>query len=114
MKLIENGEITDPYRSFIAKSRYSRWIDEYGRRETWAETVDRYVDFFTRKADLTPDEKAHLRHNILNHKVMPSMRALMTAGEALERSNVAGYNCSFVAVDDLRAFDEALYILMCG
>ena len=114
MKLIENGEITNPYRSFIAKSRYSRWIDEYGRRETWAETVDRYVDFFTRKADLTPDEKAHLRYNILNHKVMPSMRALMTAGEALERSNVAGYNCSFVAIDDLRAFDEALYILMCG
>lgn len=114
MSLIDNGEITDPYRSFIAKSRYSRWIDEYGRRETWEETVNRYVDFFTAKADLTPDEKAHLRYNILNHKVMPSMRALMTAGEALERSNVAGYNCSFVAVDDPRAFDEALYILMCG
>ena len=114
MSFIENGEITDPFRSYIAKSRYSRWIDEYGRRETWAETVDRYVDFFSAKADLMPDEKAHLRHNILNHKVMPSMRALMTAGEALERSNVAGYNCSFIAVDDLRAFDEALYILMCG
>jgi ribonucleoside-diphosphate reductase alpha chain len=72
------------------------------------------VNFFTAKADLMPDEKAHLRYNILNHKVMPSMRALMTAGEALERSNVAGYNCSFVAIDDPRAFDEALYILMCG
>ena len=114
MPLIENGEITDAYRSFIAKSRYSRWIDEFGRRETWGETVDRYVNFFAPKVDLLPDEKAHLRHNILNHKVMPSMRALMTAGEALERSNVAGYNCSFIAVDDLRAFDEALYILMCG
>ena len=114
MPLIENGEITDAYRSFIAKSRYSRWIDEFGRRETWAETVDRYVNFFAPKVDLLPDEKAHLRHNILNHKVMPSMRAVMTAGEALERSNVAGYNCSFIAVDDLRAFDEALYILMCG
>lgn len=114
MSLIENGEPADIYSAFIAKSRYSRWIPEYNRRETWAETVDRYVDFFTAKADLTPDEKAHLRYNILNMKVMPSMRALMTAGEALERSNVAGYNCSFVAVDDPRAFDEALYILMCG
>src|SRR5690606_2170978 len=114
MSLIDNGEITDPYRSFIAKSRYSRWIDELGRRETWEETVTRYVDFFSAKADLTPDEKAHLRYSILNHKVLPSMRALMTAGEALERSNVAGYNCSYLAVDDPRAFDEALFILMNG
>lgn len=114
MTVIQDGEITNPFQGFIAKSRYSRWIDEYGRRETWAETVDRYVNFFTPKVDLMPDEKAHLRHNIINLKAMPSMRALMTAGEALERSNVAGYNCSFVAIDDLRAFDEALYILMCG
>lgn len=115
MTLIDkSGHLTAPFPAFIAVSRYSRWIPEYGRRETWSETVERYVDFFNAKADLTPDEKAHLRHNILNHKVMPSMRALMTAGEALERSNVAGYNCSFVAVDDPRAFDEALYILMCG
>lgn len=112
--LIESGELTDPFRSFIAKSRYSRWIDEYGRRETWAETVGRYVDFFAPKVDLSPEEKHNLYTNILNHKVMPSMRGLMTAGEALERSVVAGYNCSFVAVNDLRAFDEALYILMCG
>lgn len=111
---LANGEITDPFRSFISKSRYARWIPEYNRRETWAETVNRYVDFISVKADLTPDEKSHLRYNILNHKVMPSMRALMTAGEALERSNVAGFNCSFVAIDDIRAFDEALYILMCG
>src|SRR5690606_36335886 len=93
MSLIDNGEITDPYRSFIAKSRYSRWIDEYGRRETWEETGNRYVDSFTAKADLAPDEKAHLRYSILNHMFMRSMRALMTAGVALERSNVAGYNC---------------------
>lgn len=112
--LIVEGEIDDLFRSFISKSRYARWIDEYGRRETWAETVNRYVDYMSAKADLTPDEKSHLRYNILNHKVMPSMRALMTAGEALERSNVAGYNCSFVAVNDQRVFDEALYILMCG
>lgn len=111
---IENGDLTDPFRSFISKSRYARWIPEYGRRETWEETVNRYVDFISAKADLTPDEKYHLRYNILNHKVMPSMRALMTSGEALERSNVAGYNCSFIAINDLRCFDEALYILMCG
>lgn len=111
---IQDGDLTDPFRSFISKSRYARWIPEYGRRETWAETVNRYVDFISAKADLTPDEKSHLRYNILNHKVMPSMRAIMTAGEALERSNVAGFNCSFVAVNDLRSFDEALYILMCG
>lgn len=111
---IKDGEITNPYRSFIAKSRYSRWIPEYGRREKWAETVGRYVDFIGAKADLTPDERAHLRYNVLNHNVMPSMRLLMTAGEAAERSNIAAYNCSFIVVDDLRAFDEALYILMNG
>lgn len=111
---IENGDLTDPFRSFISKSRYARWIDEYGRRETWEETVHRYADYFSAKVGLSPEDKSELIDNILNHRVMPSMRALMTAGEALERSNVAGYNCSFIAVDDPRAFDEALYILMCG
>ena len=112
--IIKDGEITDPFRSFISKSRYARWISEFNRRETWSETVQRYVDFISPKVDLSPDEKAHLRYNILNHKVMPSMRAIMTAGEAAERSNVSMYNCSFVAINDIRAFDEALYILMCG
>lgn len=112
--IIENGELVDPFRSFISKSRYARWIEEYGRRETWSETVNRYVDFISPKVDLSPDDKAHLRYNILNHKVMPSMRAIMTAGEAAERSNVAMYNCAFVAINDVRAFDEGLYILMCG
>lgn len=111
---IENGDLTDPFRSFISKSRYARWIPEYGRRETWEETVHRYTDFFGPKVGLSTEDKAELNHVIKNHMVMPSMRALMTAGEALERSNVAGYNCSFIAVDDPRAFDEALYILMCG
>lgn len=111
---IVNGDLSDPFRSFISKSRYARWIDEYGRRETWEETIHRYADFFTPKVGLTPEQKAELINVVLNHEVMPSMRALMTAGEALERSNVAGYNCSFVAVNDPRAFDEALYILMCG
>ena len=111
---IENGDLTDPFRSFISKSRYARWIEEYGRRETWEETVNRYADFFGPKVDLSPEDKHELRDAILNHEVMPSMRAVMTAGEALERSNVAGYNCSFIAINDLRCFDEALYILMCG
>lgn len=111
---IVNGDLTDPFRSFISKSRYARWITEYKRRETWEETVQRYTDFFAPKVGLTPEAKAELFDVIRNHEVMPSMRAIMTAGEALERSNVAGYNCSFVAINDLRAFDEALYILMCG
>lgn len=111
---IKGGEIDDPFRSFISKSRYARWIEEYGRRETWEETVTRYVDFFAQKVGLTPEEKEYTKQSILLHKTMPSMRAIMTAGEALERSNVAGYNCSFIAIDDQRAFDEVLYILMCG
>jgi len=111
---IENGDLSDPFRSFISKSRYARWIPEYGRRETWEETVQRYADFFSAKVGLSSDDKHDLIDAITNHKVMPSMRAIMTAGEALERSHVAGYNCSFIAVDDQRAFDEALYILMCG
>jgi len=113
-EFIKNGDLTDPFRSFISKSRYARWIPEYNRRETWEETVNRYADFIAPKVGLSPEDKSELIDNILNHRVMPSMRAIMTAGEALERSNVAGYNCSFIAVDDLRAFDEALYILMCG
>src|SRR6478736_3619019 len=111
---IQGGDLTDPFRGFIAKSRYARWIPEYNRRETWEESVNRYADFISPKVDLSPEDKAEMASAVLYHEVMPSMRAIMTAGEALERSNVAGYNCSFIAVDDLRAFDEALYILMCG
>lgn len=116
----ENGSITDPYRNFIHISRYSRWVEEEGRRETWVETVDRYMDFM--KSHLVKNYNynkdsikfAQVREAILNHKVMPSMRALMTAGPALERDNIAAYNCSFIATDSLRAFDEAMYILMNG
>src|SRR6476469_9222522 len=109
-----SGDIRDPFRSFISKSRYARWIPEYGRRETWTETTQRYTDSFGPKVNASQEGKAEINRLITNHEIMPSMRALMTAGEALERSNVAGYNCSFIAVDDPRAFDEALYILMCG
>lgn len=116
----ENGSITDSYRNFIHVSRYSRWIEDQGRRETWVETVDRYMDFM--KAHLVKNYNykendikfAQVREAIINHNVMPSMRALMTAGPALERDNIAAYNCSFIATDSLRAFDEAMYILMNG
>ena len=118
--LDEKGMISDPYRSFIAASRYTRWLDDEGRRESWAETVDRYINFMhnhvnTTYPDTIPDTFwLQAREAILNHEVMPSMRALMTAGKALERENLAQFNCSFIAIDDARAFDEALYILMNG
>jgi len=116
----EGGSLVDPYRNFIAVSRYARWDEEKGRRETWTETVDRYVTFMDTHLvqkcdfDMSLDDLRDIRSAITNHQVMPSMRALMTAGPALERENLAGYNCSFIAVDSPRAFDEALYVLMNG
>jgi len=116
----DNGSISDPYRNFIHVSRYSRWLDDKNRRETWVETVDRYMDFMkgylVKNFDYNEDDIkfAQVRDAVLNHKVMPSMRALMTAGSALERDSIAAYNCSFIAVDSLRAFDEAMYVLMNG
>ncbi len=107
-----SAKMTD-YMKFIATSRYSRWLDNEKRRETWPEVVDRYLGFFSQY--LTDAEiKSKLRDKILNLEVMPSMRALMTAGPALERNNVAGYNCAYLPVDSLRAFDEAMFVLMCG
>lgn len=100
------------YQRYIALSRYARYLPEQQRRETWEETVSRYCDFFANKYDTFP--KKEVQEAITNLKVMPSMRALMTAGKALDRDNVAGYNCSYIAVDDPRAFDEALFVLMCG
>lgn len=97
----------------IAVSRYARWRDEDKRRETWTEVVNRYLDFFD---DKIGDKKVRdwLFHMIHDLKVMPSMRALMTAGPALERNNVAGYNCSYIPVDSPRVFDETMFVLMCG
>jgi ribonucleotide reductase, class II len=112
--------IENPYENFIHKSRYARWLEDEGRRENWDETVNRYVDFMVQdlrmRHDYTapPELVAEVRHAILNRDVLPSMRSLMTAGPPLARENVAGYNCAFLAVDDPRAFDEALYILMNG
>lgn len=118
--LTDNGQIQDPYRNFIAVSRYARWLDKENRRETWEETVDRYVGFYRGHMDsnyagvISDDTWNEIRDAILNHDVMPSMRGLMTAGPALARENLAHFNCSFIAIDDVRAFDEALYILMNG
>jgi ribonucleoside-triphosphate reductase len=115
--LTDKGDLIDPYRSFIAKSRYSRWLEEENRRETWSETVDRFVSFMrTTEAGkkLSGEVWDEIYQAILEHDVMPSMRGLMTAGKALERENLAQFNCSFIAVDDVRSFDEALYILMNG
>ena len=108
------------YQSFIHISRYARWIDEYNRRETWNETVDRYFDYMethlSKKYNykLSTELRTKLQNAVLNLEIMPSMRALMTAGIALERCHVAGYNCSYLPVDNIRSFDECLYILMCG
>ena len=108
------------YQNFIALSRYARWKDDEQRRETWAETVDRYMDYMTEHLktnynyDLTYALNEKLFDAITSLGVMPSMRALMTAGVALDRCHVAGYNCSYIPVDSPRSFDECMYILMCG
>ncbi len=108
------------YQQFIHKSRYARFLEKEQRRETWEETVSRYFDFFqeylqeNNNFTMSETVRAELEEAVLNLQVMPSMRCLMTAGEALKRENVAGYNCSFVAIDSIRSFDEILYILMNG
>lgn len=108
------------YQEFIYKSRYAKWLWDENRRENWDETVARYFNFFdehikeTTGYSVTPEERKELEQAVLNLEIMPSMRCLMTAGEALKRENVAGYNCSYVAVDSPRSFDEILYILMNG
>ena len=101
-----------PLQEYVHKSRYARWIDSEQRRENWDETVHRYVSYFEKKFPGYPS--AQIYQAIFNLEAMPSMRALMTAGPALDRDPMAGYNCSFIAVDHVRAFDEILYILMCG
>ena len=108
----DTAHLPTPLQEYIHKSRYARWRDKDQRRENWDETVQRYVDYFSNKFPHYPSQEVY--NAILNLKAMPSMRALMTAGPALERDPMAGFNCSFIAVDDVRAFDEILYILMCG
>ncbi len=103
------------FQSFIHTSRYARWVPAEQRRETWAETVHRYIGFFVeRHPEVKPAVWQELEEAILSMEVMPSMRALMTAGVALDRDNVAGFNCSYLIMNRVRAFDETMYILMCG
>jgi len=115
-----NNYLPTDYQNFIALSRYARWKEDEQRRETWGETVARYFDYITKhlvtKHDYQlPDSlRGELEQAVLNQDIMPSMRALMTAGPALDRCHVGGYNCSYVPVDNPRAFDETMYILMCG
>ena len=117
---MSNNYLPTSYQEFIHLSRYSRWLPEKERRETWDETVARYFDFFTEHLKelhnykLTKALRQELEEAVLSLRVMPSMRCLMTAGEALKRENIAGYNCSYIAVDRPSAFDEILYVLMNG
>ena len=115
-----NNYLPTDYQNFIALSRYARWKDDEQRRETWIETVDRYFNYMEnhlkKKHDYTMTKalKQKLTDSIISLGIMPSMRALMTAGVALDRCHVAGYNCSYIPVDSPRSFDECMYILMCG
>ena len=109
-----------PYQQFIHKSRYARWLETEQRRENWDETVDRYIRFMNNQilgkhnVELSANDINDLRDAILSQEIMPSMRAMMTAGHALARDNICGYNCSYIPVDSPRSFDECMYILMCG
>jgi|TARA_R110002072_G_scaffold128550_1_gene266356 ribonucleoside-triphosphate reductase (thioredoxin) len=115
-----NNYLPTEYQQFIHTSRYARFIDDEKRRESWPETVNRYVDFVSDNLDsnfkykLNPKIKSELTNSILSLQVMPSMRALMTAGPALDRDHTAGYNCSYIPIDHVRSFDEVMYILLCG
>ncbi|AXH66552.1 ribonucleotide reductase [Streptomyces phage Spilled] len=114
------GFLEDPYQNFIHTSRYARWLEDKGRRETFVETTERYLSYMVNSLkknhnyDVPQDHLDLVREQMLNQGVVSSMRALMTAGPALDRDNVAAYNCSYVPIDDVRAFDETLYILMNG
>ena len=104
----------DQYQQFIHKSRYARWLSDENRRETWEETVQRYVDFWVNRGQIDDKTAKKIYNAIYNLEVMPSMRCLMTAGEALDKDNVAGFNCSYLHIDSPRSFDELMYVLMCG
>ena len=118
--LLGNNYLPTEYQSFIHLSRYSRWLEEERRRETWVETVNRLITFFRNHIENNIEAKVNasawnmLEESILSLDVMPSMRALMTSGKALEREHIAGYNCSYIPIDSPKAFDEVLYVLMNG
>ena len=102
-----------PYQQFIAKSRYARWLQDENRRENWSETVGRYMEHVV-GLSVDHETATQLTSAILDLEVMPSMRAMMTAGPALNRDNTSSYNCSYLPVDDPKSFDEAMFILLCG
>ena len=117
---MRSNQLPTDYQNFIALSRYARWKEDEQRRETWGETVTRYFDYISKHLKdnhsykLDKKLRDELETAVLNQDIMPSMRALMTSGPALDRCHVGGYNCSYVPVDSPRAFDETMYILMCG
>ena len=113
--LMGGNYLPTEYQSFIHMSRYSRWLQEKNRRESWSETVDRLFTFFRSRIEGVDEQTWEDAQNaILSLEIMPSMRALMTAGKALDKENIAGYNCSYTPIDSPKAFDEVLYILMNG
>lgn len=107
---------SNPYAEFIFYQMYSRWIDKLGRRETWIETVDRFMDFMKANMGdkLSIQEYRDIRLGILNQDICPSMRLFWSAGEPCRKSNVWAYNCSYIAPTKLQDFGEIMYILMCG
>ena len=109
-----NNHLPTDYQAFNHTSRYARWLDEENRRETWTETVSRYMQNVVGKKTRDEIIVGDIEEAILGLEIMPSMRALMTAGPALDRDNTAGYNCSYLPVDDPKSFDEAMFILLCG
>ena len=110
---MKSNYLPTDYQTFIATSRYARWLEEEGRRETWGETVGRYMTNIV-SPWLTPTIEEEVCDAILSLEVMPSMRSLMTAGKSSQRDNTCMYNCSYLPVDDPKAFDEAMFILLCG
>tara|TARA_R110002153_G_scaffold28916_1_gene88958 strand:+ start:1719 stop:3617 length:1899 start_codon:yes stop_codon:yes gene_type:complete len=108
-----SNELATDYQAFIHKSRYAKYFDGKGR-ESWGQTVERYMDNVVRKVTGDSSYIRDIEQAILNQDIMPSMRAMMTSGPALDRDNTAGYNCSYLPVDDPKSFDEAMYILLCG
>ena len=113
-----DNHLPTSYQQYIHKSRYARFIDEDKKRESWPETVGRYFDYMEShlkdKHNYKIPNREELENEVLNLGVMPSMRALMTAGPALDRDHTAGYNCSYIPIDNVRSFDEVMYILLCG
>ena len=110
-----NNYLPTDYQSFIHTSRYARWLEDEGRRESWGETVQRYIENVVSKLPEVDTETVHeISQSIFGLEVMPSMRAMMTAGPAAIRDNTCMYNCSYLPVDDPKSFDEAMFILLCG